>query len=775
MILRLIFLTIIFSSCQRMNLSDIDENTSMEIDTMTAERIEDLVPGSVLSDLHNLLSIAFDRSGLNYDSLHIRTYFDPNLKDSIRIQSPAKDSLYVTVGNYLNAKVAIYSYLDILGYRFYGPEDHWTFFPDLSYTHFVDTTICSHFKMRNIIPSYSLTNRNIKQLKTSENLFERWRNRLRMIDLTHLPKGHYGSEFNRKYKEQIIEHPEWRGTDKSGNSRNWSVHLKLCYSHPGVIDLYKQDALRRLKNLQKSGKPPYILSMEPPDGGGFCQCKNCENKSISDQVYGLANQIAQFLTKHDEDAMVSLYGYNEHATAPSFQLESNVIVGIVPFAFQSVGSPETMMNKWESTGATLYLRDYLAIPVWNLDQATYRPNTNFLSKIEHIKDVGYLGYVYETTTSFMAVGLQFYLLSQASWKSISESNEFELFLDRFFPGYQDELRILFENLPHLNNRTFASAQESIHSILSNPEIAKIPDLQKRLKDLEYYIEYLFLLSKYNSNKTIDNVNILYDKIFTKPGVRLLHPYGLYRVLQSKTNVNRNFDLTINKPIQIPITEGVQLSLRRRTDPKYHALHPEFYLEDVSGFKPIYIRNVSGILYVGDNHGGKVKFRAVAHPLNSSAGCTIIIREESGSHIQDIKIPHDNVWRNYEVQLPPGKFYKIEFRTPGVELQFQGPNRPFAFDKALYSRYLHKQVPFYFMVPADRSQFHIQVPLKSNRVIVKSNDRILFDLKKETAYLIDIQDQEGQIIEILMYRHGLKLIGIPHLVSLHSKSVIQKQQ
>src|SRR5690606_22968679 len=149
MILRIILLTLIFSACQRMTISKVEDEANFEIDTLRAERIKDMVQASILSDLHHLLSIGYERSGIAYDSLQVQTYFDPNLKDSIRIQAQGRDSLYLTVGNYLNAKNAIYSYLDILGYRFYGPDDHWTYFPDLSYPQRVDTTVYSLFKMRN--------------------------------------------------------------------------------------------------------------------------------------------------------------------------------------------------------------------------------------------------------------------------------------------------------------------------------------------------------------------------------------------------------------------------------------------------------------------------------------------------------------------------------------------------------------------------------------------------------------------------------------------------
>src|SRR5690606_25614759 len=156
----------------------------------------------------------------------------------------------------------------------------------------------------------------------------------------------------------------------------------------------------RLNKKKESSLPPYFMSLEPPDGDGFCQCANCN--SVSDQIYGLANEVAEFLYLKDTNAYITMYGYNAHAGVPTFQIHKNVIIGIVPYAFQSVGSPEAMMKEWESTGAKLYLRDYLAIPNWGSDKPTYDPKNNFLNKIQHLKEVEYIGYYFETTASFMA-------------------------------------------------------------------------------------------------------------------------------------------------------------------------------------------------------------------------------------------------------------------------------------------------------------------------------------------------------------------------------------
>jgi hypothetical protein len=62
--------------------------------------------------------------------------------------------------------------------------------------------------------------------------------------------------------------------------------------------------------------------MECSDGGGQCECENCKKLgSISDRVFGLANEVARAVAKSYPGKMVGLYAYNEHSEPPSFKLE----------------------------------------------------------------------------------------------------------------------------------------------------------------------------------------------------------------------------------------------------------------------------------------------------------------------------------------------------------------------------------------------------------------------------------------------------------------------
>ncbi len=723
-------------------------------------------------DVRNLLAAGFAKASRRSYQVDLDYQIDEMLKDSVRVQTISNNVVRVTTGSGTRSDVGLYTFLDILGYRFYGPEDHWTFIPALAFPlPKFDTIVVCRFPYQRLAPSFGVRNARIRSLDTTEILWNRWQKRLRFSNTLNIPSGHYGSNFNKKYKSKIVANPEWRGEWK-GSRQDWSANLKLCYSHPEVIRLYIEDAKRRLTNLMEKNPPPYVISMEPPDGGNHCACEKCqESGSVSDRVYGLAVQVVEALSVMSEQVYVSLYGYNEHASPPSFMLPENIIVGIAPFAFQSVGSPEVMMSQWEKSGARLFLRDYLAIPVWVMDQCSYQPDSKTLRRIDHLKEAQYLGFHIETTVSSMATGLDFYLISQASWSQADAMQEFRLFLDNMFPGFQNDLALIYQNLQGIDLSSLPDAHNRIKNLLISTREDGEDGLAQRLDDLRFYIEYLYLYKIYQQNNTAEDLEKILDVIMSEPAARLLHPWGLYRVLQRKEDSIRSFSRSEYHSIERIRTAGDQVPMRARaTNSSYRALNPDF-IAPLDEFPVIPVRNMTGILYVGNSGEGLVKFRTKLKASNSSASGVIIIRDLEDNHIEDLPMTPDNEWRLLSTALPRNQFYRVTFRTRGSELQLQGPDRPFAFDKKLPNRFIYKKVPFFIFVPGNVDSVLASIPAKSKEVeVLSDSSRILSDNRTE-AYTIEVPVPENRKLEFRMLREGLEVLNFQHLLSLHSKALI----
>ncbi|WP_236974821.1 DUF4838 domain-containing protein [Membranihabitans maritimus] len=760
---------ILFISCKS-HKSPQDANSISSFNNKGIPISQENLPLESVRDVKQLLAKGLQKSKAT-GKINFVFFFNESLHDSIKIQTLNPEKVYISIGNQKNKSTALYSYLDLLGYCFYGPEDHWNYIPEIDINREIDTVIHSAFNLRRLSVSYGFGPKSNKALDTTRNLFTRWSKRLRMVNLYEIPSGHYGNTFNRKYKTEISTHPEWRSLEKT-NRRKWNQDMKLCYSNHEVIQKYKEDAEKRLSREKRISRPPYILNMEPPDGDGYCQCDRCSN-SVSDQVYHLADQVARHIFNIDTNAFVSLYAYNEHAAPPNFQLHKNVIIGIVPSAFQSVGSPEKMMALWEKTGATLYLRDYLAAPIWAKDLPSFSPNGNTLGIIKHLKENNYLGFNIETTASFMATGIQFHLLSRESWNNINESEEWHKFFERLFPGYQSEIQIIYENLRGLNLVNLNDALQRITALQHKAKLHNHSIIHKRLSDLRFYIEYIYLFKKFEKVKNEENVQNLMDKIRTEPAGRLLHPWSLYRLLKRETNFNQEFIRSENKNILSFDTGNIQVALRRKTPQEWHVTNPDYYLENINDLPSIPVRTTKGILYIGNKGNGIVKFRARLKKLNSNGSGTIIFRTLENDFVADTNLPMNNQWQDYEISLEKNRFYKVDIKTPGSELFLKGPNFPFAFTKPLYNKYLDTPTYFYFRIPEDLNSAKIQIPKKSNMVSLNSADTSFFKEHINQAKVININNKNGAVIEVKTSRHGIKSLNFPYLFSLHKNGVIYK--
>ncbi|MBY5956607.1 DUF4838 domain-containing protein [Membranicola marinus] len=694
------------------------------------------------------------------------------MKDSIRIQAGCKDTVYLTIGNDQNKKVALYNYLDILGYRFYGPEDHWTYIPELENHSLIDTTIYSLFQLRRFAPSYSVGPPTNEGLKNAGYTYDRWMNRLRMANVLQLRFGHYGSTFNRKYKEEIIAHPEWRGKNKDGKIRSWSSNLKLCYSHPGVIELYEKDAKIRLEKIMKTQSPPYYINMEPPDGGGHCQCTDCSaNKTPSDLVFGLANKIAEFLRSINPDAGVWLIAYNKHAAPPSFSLNDNLLVGLVPYAFQRDYTPDKFMQVWEEFHNHLFLRDYLAIPQSNLDAPYWQNGDEFLNRIQHIKTQNYSGYNFETTASFLSAGWPTYLISTASWKNLNYKASLDQFKQHMFASSNLNLKELINYFEDARSSSYYYG--NLENQINNALLICSDSLEmKRLKDIEKYFHYLAIRHTYTSNrdqeKHIMKDNLL-NFIYSDSSGLLLHSWGLYRVMVKDRN-NIKFGQQIKKGQASPIP-NFTLRSRKPTVLGYKAIHPNFHSEIIDTMPIIkFNNNPNSLVFIPDSSDLTIKIRVKNVPSNRHGGGNVVLFDLEGNEINSKIFDYENIeWNNISFTVPKANaFYIIKFNNPAAIMYIQGPNRPFAFTDPLATGVLPQPIKLWAYNPKNYS-LDMRFTYLTRQVVIDKED-----MQKEKFYVKDPVSRTitgNGVFSIQTTKASFEVLNIPHLFSPLKQQVI----
>src|SRR5262249_55761592 len=118
---------------------------------------------------------------------------------------------------------------------------------------------------------------------------------------------------------------------------------QLCVSNPDVRRLVADWALEQLRKRPELD----MVSLETSDGDGHCECDQCRKLgSISDRVFGLANDVARVVAKERPGKMVGLYAYNDHGEPPTFDLEPNVYVQSTAGFIRGKYTFDELMELW---------------------------------------------------------------------------------------------------------------------------------------------------------------------------------------------------------------------------------------------------------------------------------------------------------------------------------------------------------------------------------------------------------------------------------------------
>jgi hypothetical protein len=308
--------------------------------------------------------------------------------------------------------------------------------------------------------------------------------------------GHSGEAFNAKHRAVLEQHPEYRAL-VGGERVPYSAISKFCSSNDAVLRLYvadRLDALRQARRLDPDGPRSFAVSVEPADGGGHCECPDCTKLgSVSDRVFHVANRVGRAVATEFPDGRVSLYAYHDHAAVPSIELERNVYVTVIPYAFQRTGlTPEQLLDGWARKAERMSVYDYWSIPDWNHDLPTFdflgggpaRLRSWHAGKVE--------GFNCESTYSAGAMGPAWYLAGRLAWDPKADERAlFEEFLGQAFGPAQEPMRRMLQRwaegfypISHELALSFRDVEEAWRLADGRPEV------QARVADYGRYVEYV---------------------------------------------------------------------------------------------------------------------------------------------------------------------------------------------------------------------------------------------------------------------------------------------
>ncbi len=424
--------------------------------------------------------------------------------EAFLIQSDGMNKLYLIGNSDLGIQHAVYTYLDLLGCRWFFAGDNWTIIPQRAGLG-VKISVLSYpaFHSRSFFGSGgidSLCHRYDPKAEATGR-WKKWIERNRFGG-SYTLRGHYYQDFINKNKALFQAHPEYRPEVKGKRVPFTKPEvMKLCYSNPDVIDLFVKDRVAACKDIIAKQAPTGIfpISVEPSDGYDHCECTNCVKLgSITDRVFSLANHVARAIRPLSPYAYVSLYAYNMHSPPPTIAIESNVIVQVAAYGFNTSGLPaDQLIQAWGKKCDTLGVYDYWCIPQWGHDAPYLNFNDGYPKRVKFWYENKVRNFNLETTYSSGAVGPALYMVSRLGWEPEQDSDAiYEDFYAKAFGRARLPMQRMLERWASswkLNQPEIADSFRDIDEALS---LAADPAVKRRVNDYLGYVEYLRLRYEY---------------------------------------------------------------------------------------------------------------------------------------------------------------------------------------------------------------------------------------------------------------------------------------
>ncbi len=332
-------------------------------------------------------------------------------------------SVYLLGATDLACSHVVWDLLHRLGYRQFFPGEVWEVVPSTpSLSIAVDESQRPAFHARRIWYNWGLWGYN-------DVPYRDWCRRNRMAKGLDLNSGHAYEGIIAANRAEFDKHPEYYAEVKG--KRELRPDAKFCISNPGLRKLVADHAARQFKKNPKADS----ISMDPSDGGGWCECSECVKLGgVSDRVVMLANEAAQAANAQGLGAKyVGIYAYNQHAAPPKQKVHPNLIPSATTAFIGGGFSFDQVVSGWQKQGATMGVYDYLSVVDWdwNLPRggaaARLKHITEFLPKIHKM---GARFYDAESGDCWGPCGLGYYVASRVLW-DVNDGKRGQAIVDDF--------------------------------------------------------------------------------------------------------------------------------------------------------------------------------------------------------------------------------------------------------------------------------------------------------------------------------------------------------
>lgn len=467
----------------------------------------------------------------DFDELPFEVAFEPGAfhREDYLLRSHA-GNLYLLGASDLAVSHAVWDVLYRLGYRQFFPGPNWEVIPaaqDLKLA--IESRESPDFLARRIWYNWGLWGYNNEP-------YQQWCQRNRVTQGFQLNSGHAYEQILAANQAEFGTHPEYFAL-VNGNRRTTGGDLKFCISNLELRKLVVSHAVRVVKSRPDLDS----ISMDPSDGGNWCECQECQRLgSPSDLALTLANEVASAINDLDlGDKYVGMYAYNQHSPPPKVKADPHVIVSVTTAFLRGGYTFDQIIEGWQAQGATTGVYDYLSVVAWDWNLPRNAKGGNLAaiqSSLPRFHQQGARFYDAESGDCWGPCGLGYFLASRLMWdvEEAAQTDEIvEDFLSRAFGTAQEPMREFYRLINQdQTRRPPADLIGRMYRVLDEARRAtQDPAVTARLDDLILYTRYAESYYDYSSGKI--PVEQVARHAYRMRKTMMVHSYGLWSRLVSQ--------------------------------------------------------------------------------------------------------------------------------------------------------------------------------------------------------------------------------------------------
>ena len=413
-------------------------------------------------------------------------------------RNSSQTTIHYTTQNSLNN--AVYTLLDHLGFRWYGPGEDWFVQPaKLSLATITGEWRGPSFRNRGFFGTGGLDVicplDPANQYKTN---WYTWKRRNRFsADFEGV--GHTGQAFY--LENQALCDAHFHIPAQPGdwfNSESGKVNGRIKIEIADAVAAYKDWIHRKY-----DGAPgPFInIGVDPEDGRGGSDDPlppdgfyGITGWNHADKWWWLANEVSKDYDENDSHITVSMYAYGDgptNALAPKFTLRKNVYPVIIPYAFQTAYMPNEMVTTWASTiTGNMGIYDYWNITQWSLGLPQFYLH-GMQDKLTFWDANKINGIYIETTDAAGPMGHSWWISGQLQFNLDKEfGTVYNQYLTQCFGAAAPAMKKMFDRWS-LNPQGAGEVSLSLAD-LAEADALVAPDSPewKRINELKAYVHYM---------------------------------------------------------------------------------------------------------------------------------------------------------------------------------------------------------------------------------------------------------------------------------------------